>query len=568
MLDAGSVAGVEFSVATVAGAIGQSTPHVEAICDALASRSLLREEGLTEWPDGMVTGRYRFRHALHQSVLYRRLPEARRALLHRIIGEIEEAAHGDRARDVAPALAMHFERGRDLDRAAHYRAEAAEVALARHAYREALVHAIRGVELLSARPRSADRSRRQLGLEFASLRALNPLYGHDSSELKAAYLRARALCEEVGTPHELVYVLLGLFRYHNTRMELRIAQEVAGEALRVAEREGDGELIVGGSYAVGTNAFFRGELASAHAHLARGVEQSRPDHFARHLRHYGFDLGMGCGMYLALSLWFLGYPDRAHQVADAVLANADQRLDPLGLASARSHALWAYRLCRRKADAEKQSERCADLLEFATRAGFPFWRTIATAWWALDLVEQGRVAEGVSKLEEALARDRTPGAGSALVFLDVLLAEAYVTAGRADEALVALDVAEHGMMATDQRFLEAELYRVRGQALAMLDCTARSAGSLSARARACFARALEVARRQTSRSLEIRALTSLARLEPVPSVCRELQAVYDWFTEGFDTADLLDARAILTDITSRGDDASDGVVKLDTQHHS
>jgi DNA-binding winged helix-turn-helix (wHTH) protein len=172
VLEAASVAGVEWNVASVARALDLGLNRVEDLCEALATRSgLVREQGLAERPDGSVTGSHVFRHALHRSALYQRLPESRRARLHRAIGRSDEAGYGARSRDIAPALALHFEEGRDLDRAARYRREAADLALERYAYREALAHAQKGAELVSCRPESSDRARQLLDLAFLSIRA-------------------------------------------------------------------------------------------------------------------------------------------------------------------------------------------------------------------------------------------------------------------------------------------------------------------------------------------------------------------------------------------------------------
>jgi predicted ATPase len=201
VLEVGSVAGAEFVVASVAAGVQRAPDAVEAVCERLARQGqFLEDRGLVAWPDGTVSGRYGFRHALYQEVVYQRLGAGHRARLQRLIGEREAAGYGARAGEHAAALAMHFTRGQDARRAVLYLQQAAENALQRSAYQEAIHHLTRGLALLPQLPPTPARAQQELAFQMALGLALIATQGYASAEVEQAYARAQVLCQQVDDP--------------------------------------------------------------------------------------------------------------------------------------------------------------------------------------------------------------------------------------------------------------------------------------------------------------------------------------------------------------------------------
>src|SRR5262249_13964392 len=232
MLEAASVVGREFSAAAVAAGIEAELDTVEEWCEGLVHRHLfLRSTGVEEWPDGTVAARYSFLHALHQQMVYERVPAGRRSGLHRRIGARKEQAYSTHAGEIAASLAVHFERGRDYRRAVQYLEQAGETASRRSAYQEAIGHFTRGLEVLKTLPDTPERMRHEIRLLIARGPPLMATHGWAAPEVGAIYTRARALCQQMGEPPQLFPVLYGLWIFHYTRAELRQAQELAEQLL-------------------------------------------------------------------------------------------------------------------------------------------------------------------------------------------------------------------------------------------------------------------------------------------------------------------------------------------------
>jgi predicted ATPase len=214
ILEAASAAGVEFSAAAVAAAEQIGLDDVERRCAELARHaSFLTSHGSDTWPDGTVAGRYGFRHALYQEVVYERMPAARRVELHHRIGERLEAGLRERAVEAATELAMHFERGRDPTRAIRYLRVAGEIATQRSAAREAVAHLTRALDLLRAQPDTPERAEQEVALQIALGGPLMAIKGRGAPEVERAYMRAQELCQQIGDTPQLFPVFWGLFLF-------------------------------------------------------------------------------------------------------------------------------------------------------------------------------------------------------------------------------------------------------------------------------------------------------------------------------------------------------------------
>ena len=396
LLEAASVEGAEFSAAAVAAGIETMVAEVEARCAVLARRGqFVQARGVDEWPDGTVSGRYGFLHALYQQVIYDRLPPGLRFQLHRRIGEREEAAYGVQTAEHAAKLAMHFDRGRDYGRSAPYRRQAAENALRRHAYHEAMGHLTRGLEVLQTLPATRENVQHALELQTLLGMVLTITKGFAAPEAAHAYARARELCQQVGdTPH-LIPALWGLWVYALVRTELQTARELAEELMRLAESALTPAFHLKRAHNVlGITLFWLGELVPARTHFEQALaldgaqQRSALDFF------YGQDAGVVSLAYLSCIYWFLGYPDQALRRGQEALTAARALAHPHSLALVLHFAAWVHQLC---GEVLAMQEYVAELVALASQEGFAYWAAQATMWRGWTLTAQGQHAEGIAQ---------------------------------------------------------------------------------------------------------------------------------------------------------------------------
>jgi predicted ATPase len=333
VLDAASVAGVVFSAAAVAAGVEAPLEAVEEQCAGLARQGqFLEPDGVEAWPDGTVAGRYRFRHALVQAVVYARLTAPRAMRLHRQVGTYLEMAYRPQARAYAAALADHFVRGRDDQRAAVYLRQAGENALRRWAYTEAIAHLTRGLEVLQRWPETAARVQNELDIQLLVASALEATRGFATPEVGRAYLRAQELCGQLGETPQRFAVLRGLRRVYYARGEVLMMKALAEEQLRLAEQSAEPSLLAEARMAVVLAATYHGDLAAARAYLEQrtalyGSGQSQAGGLT-----VGEDPGITWWTHMAIVLWLLGSPAQALQQAQQVHRLAERLEHPFSLA--------------------------------------------------------------------------------------------------------------------------------------------------------------------------------------------------------------------------------------------
>ena len=271
LLEAASVVGVEFAAAEVAAGLLIEQETIEAACERLARTGhWLRTGGAAAWPDGTISGRYGFLHAVHHEVVYAQVAEVRRVHLHRRMAARKEAAYGERVGEIAAELAVHFEVGRELIRAVHFLGKAGETAMRRNAHQEAIAHFTRGLALLATFPDTPERKQRELTLQVALGALLLMTKGYAAPEVAHTYGRARELCQQIGEQPELFSALVGLSSFYLVRAELRTAQELAEQCVRLAQHTQDPALLVEAHFTLGVTLFYRGELTAAQAVLEQG----------------------------------------------------------------------------------------------------------------------------------------------------------------------------------------------------------------------------------------------------------------------------------------------------------
>jgi DNA-binding winged helix-turn-helix (wHTH) protein/predicted ATPase len=563
VLEVASVAGVEFAVASVAAGLPLAFDAIERICEALVRQGqFIADLGLAEWPDGTVSGLYGFRHALYQEVLYRRIGSARRARVHQAIGARLEAGYGASAPQLAAELAMHFAHGRDLSRAVQYCSHAAQRAIQRHAHREALAHVEHGLALLPHVPNSVARAQLELGLQTARGVSLAMSQGFGTPDVEHAYRRAHALCQDVVDVPVLFPVLCGLWNFFLARADFPRVTELADRLLALAQHQPEPALLIQAHTMQGQTRRFVGDLETAILHLDQSLTLYDAGQHRRLLAQFGEDPAVICHNYAALTCWLLGALEQAQRHLDAGRRLARELARPLTVAQ----DLWRGAIvlqCR--GDVNRVADDAEALIGLCRDEALSLWQAGGVILQGWARARQGQGDEGIALLHQGLQDWRATGTEVLRPYYLALCAEAYGEAKQPEAGLRALTEALALIKTTGERWYEAELYRLQGELTlqchaqglasgvrqrrtAMVQQATHSVPDPQTAAEACFHQALEVARRQQARSLELRAALSLSRLWQQQGKRDEVRAllapIYGWFTEGLDTADLLEAKAV------------------------
>lgn len=552
-LAAASAAGVEFTAQELAAALNESTGPIEARCDQLArGRRFIRSAGSSEWPDGSAGALYAFAHALYRETLYEQLPAVRRTQLHRRIGERLEVGHRGHTAEVAAELAMHFERAGEHHRAISYYQQAGANAVHRHAHREAIAQFTKALALLETLPPTSERDAIELELRVALGVPLLNTQGFAAPDVERTYARARELCERGAEAPRLFHVLEGLHSFYMVRGDLPSAYHLAQELMRLAEAAGDRAQLLEGHHTLGCSEFWRGEFPAARAHFDKALQLYDARESATAFEHSGHDPKVCCLSHSALTLWFAGYPDQAQRRVGEAVAFAEALRHPESITSACAMSAWVHLL---RGEGHVAQAHAESSLALAREHGFAYWAAQAAILrgWALSM--QGDTARGDQLTERGLGGYAAIGAEIGRTEYLSLRADAYARSGRCADGLAVLAEAFERVRRYGERYLEPELLRLRGKLLLAETSAADTYRSRSdigphvREAETCFRRAIELARQQHAKSLELRAARSLSRLwlqqgkgERARALLRD---VYGWFTEGFDTQDLRSAAMLL-----------------------
>ncbi len=481
-----------------------------------------------------------FKHALIQDAAYQSLLKSTRQQYHQRIAQVLEAQFPDTVATQPELLAYHYTEAGLIEQAIGYWQRAGQQASDRSSHLEAVSHLTTGIELLKTLPETPEHTRQSLALHLALGAALQMAKGQAAPEVEHAYAQAYELCQHVGETAELLPVLYGLRRYYIARVQLHAARELGETLLRLAQRAHDPALAVIAHYALGATWLWLGALPAALSHQEEGITRSTPDQRRAPAFRIGHDLGVGCRVGAALTLWLLGYPEQALPRLHEALALTHELSHPVSLAFARSYAAMASQLRR---DVLAVHEHAEATVTLATEQSFPYWVAMGMSLRGWALAMQGQGEEGLAQVRQGVAAWRATGAALHIPYFCTLLAEASDHLGHTDDGLQALAEAHTLVEQQEERWWEAEVCRLRGVLLL------RQPGTPQAEAETCFRQALDVARRQEAKSLELRAATSLSRLWQQQGKRQEaydlLAPVYGWFTEGFDTADLIEAKALL-----------------------
>ena len=544
LLVAASVQGYEFDSAVVAEVLSVEPAEVEERLEKLervhAFVGLVEER---EFPDRTLTLRYRFVHVLYQNALYGSLRATRKAQMNSAIARALEGYYGEKSEAVAHELARLWEAARDYLRAADYFLLAARHAFEIHACQEAAVLAGRGLELLQSLPETLERNQRELALQVAAGAALRFTKGFGSSDVGRAYQRARELCERTGDMSQLVTILRGLWEFHELRAEYDLALEFGNQLLAFAQEQQDTSLLLVAHDVLGDTFVWLGDFVAARNHLEQGIALYDAEQHHSHVFLYGYDSGMACLSFLALPLWYLGYSDQALKRAEEALGMARALTQSLGLIQILFFTAWIHQLRGERDVAQEQVE---EVIATSDEQGFPVYSAAGRLLQGVLLAEQGKAEEGVALMRAGSDAHRAAGTQLGFsVWSGGWLGEALIRMGSIEEGSKLLSDALDFVVRTGERFHEGELYRLKGEAMLKLKKDSSEAVN-------CFLQAIEAAQRQQAKSTELRAVMSLCRLWQKEGETERARVMlansYNWFTEGFDTADLKDAKALLSEL--------------------
>jgi predicted ATPase len=533
-----AVLGRTFSQDVLATVVALDEVTLEAALDRLVAAELVYRRAFAGGVD------YEFKHALVQDAAYRSLLKSRRQHHHARIADVLKGKFPEITEP--ELLAHHYTEAGRVEQAIDYWLKAGQRAMQRSDHVEAEGHLRKGLELLASLPETTERQHREIALQNTLGVCLGPIRGFGNPDVAAAFTRAAEISERVDDARGLFVALRGKGQYHMISGDMRTARDETGRILSLAERMDDHSFLIEAHHLGWSALCATGDFRTAQRHADEGIaayERER-DHHLTHL-YSGHDPGMCCRAWGSLSLGQLGYPDRALALCRDGLALAEALAHPFTVAI----ALWAtgilHQLRREPGATHEAGER---LINYSSEKGLPPMVPLGKVFRGDAQARQGEFSEGIAQMREGIAELRTFGILFSLPSFFPALASAYASSGNVSDGLAVVEEGLAMARTGGDRFSLPEIHRVKATLL-----LARSAADDRVAAEAAFGEALDVARSQQARLLELRAATGLARLwgdNGRRGPAREVLApVYKAFTEGFDTADLKEAKALLDELS-------------------
>jgi class 3 adenylate cyclase/tetratricopeptide (TPR) repeat protein len=531
LLQTAAVIGKEFPLSLIRKVAGSADADLERMLSELQVAEFIYEQPAVSDPE------YTFKHALTQEVAYGLLLNERRKELHRRIAAAIESLHGERLEDHYAELAHHYSRAGESAKAMHYLGLAGEQAFARWAYAEAIANLTPGLELPRTLSESPARDQQELRMRLTLASALFVVTGPASNEAAAAFSRAYELCRRDGESPDLVLALVGLTRLHLFRGAVHKAREASQETLEVAGRIHDLGIVATAHCTQGMVLHFLAELAQARERLEQAIA------LFNSVSVPSGSMGRVIALlYLGRTLWLLGFPDQALERTRETEIAGQRSTDPVAKGFGLALTLEVHAWCGNFDLVREHAQTFLDA-PWATELN-PGFRSDTDLFRGWLMTREGQ-PQGIALIRNAIATRAVFRLYRALY--GSLLVDAFASLGRIDDAMTALDETLP-FAETEEHYYEAELHRLRGELLLSRTVADREDPER------CIRKAIDIARRQGAKSWELRATTSLARL--LRDTGRRdgartmLTEIYNWFTEGFDTADLKDAKALLDELSA------------------
>jgi predicted ATPase len=535
----------EFSHALLTAVVRKSEAELATALDRLVVAGLLFRQGAPPYAT------YLFKHALVQDAAYGTLLRQPRRALHRHIAETLERQFAEIAENQPELLARHYTEAGLIEKAAGLWSKAGQQSLSRSALVEAIEQLTRALAQISSLSATPGLRREQIKLQVALASPLIHVKGFAAPETKEAVERAHLLIEQAKAigeapddPLLLYSVLFGFWVANLAVFNGDVVREVSAQFLTLAEKEGVTEPIMIGHRLMGAALLFTGDAAQGRSHLDRSINLYNPAQHRPLTTRFAHDVRVAALVHRSWALWILGYPEAS--VADVRQAIKEVReINQAATSMNAGLAIYANIFCGDYAAAKAQSD---ELIALATAKSATMWKAVGLLYQGFILAMTGKAADAVSALTSGMAGLRSTGATVNLPTFSSILAGAYADLGQIDEAYHCIEQALMAIETSKERWFEADVHRIWGE------ITLKSPAPDAAKAEGCFERALAVARQQHTKSWELRAAMSMARLwrdQGKPQQAHELLApVYGWFTEGFDTRDLKEAKALLNTLAA------------------
>jgi predicted ATPase len=533
----GATIGRQFSYVLLQAVAQLDASTFQRELERLVEAELLYQRGLPPQAS------YLFKHALIQDAAYQSLLKSTRQQYHQRIAHVLEEQFPETAEAQPELLAHHYTEAGLIAQAVQYWYKAGQSAVQRSAHVEAIAHLRQGLELLKTLPETSERTQREVDLLIRLGASLRARQGTGALEVGETYTYARQLCQHLEDPQRLIPVLNGLWNYHLVRADLQTTHALGEQLLTLAQQAQDPALLVAAHRALGATLFYLGETTLAYTHFVQGMALYDPQQHRASAFLSGDDAGVICHILAAWALWCLGYPDQGLARNDEAVTLAQHIVHPFSLSFVLGFAAVFHQFRREGHTAQECAEAS---ISVATVQGFPHWRARGVVLRGWALVQQEQVKEEIEQINQGLRAICATGGEIQQPYFLALLAEVHGTLGEPEAGLAVLTEALTLMDKTGECWYEPELYRLKGELL-----LAQSPDNHT-EAETCFQHAITIAQSQQAKSWELRSVTSLARLWQHQGKRQEahdlLAPVYGWFTEGFDTADLKEAKAMLDEL--------------------
>jgi class 3 adenylate cyclase/predicted ATPase len=527
-----AVLGREFSYELIE-AVSGSTAALRSSLARLTEAELLYERGT---PAGVI---YTFKHALIREAAYRSLLKRARQECHARIATVLETRFGDVVNGQHEVLARHHEEAANAEQAIAYWHRAGELATKRAAHVEAITHLTRGIDLVRTLKEGEGRNRREALLCVALGVPLQAVRGYADAEVERCYRRARELCDDRETALGF-RALWGLFQLYNSRAEFETASEIAAQLLALATKACEPSLALLSHAVSGVAHFWRGEPAAALRDAEETLAVYEPAAHGALSHLYGQNPGVAARVYGGCALAQLGFPDQGLAWIQAALAQAHECENPFDRAFALTFSAIFHIILGQR---ELTRCRAEEGLAVSAARGFPLWLGVARMLRAWALVEDPGDREPAREIRRGIMQQGATGNQAGGPIGMGLLADAYLKAGDVPRAREAVDAGLALAAHSSSHVWDAELHRLRGEIHLREDPPSKAA------AERCFEEACDAARNRGMKTSELRSMVSLARLRAERGKRREARAalalLYGWFTEGFSTPALLEAKALL-----------------------